>query len=128
MRYRICLTIFLMFAAVADINAASSPVAIDGWDKAKFGMTIDAIEKIYPAGKRELESSVSKECSQQAGEEPLDFFPTKSPFSCYQYRLDNHKVGFDTVTVNFIFSAYSGRLAQVKIRSKAGSEAYQQYH
>lgn len=105
--------------------------AIEGWDKARFGMTQDEVQRLYPDAEMGFNIITSRECWSKAkpNEEPypilLSAWAEKGlgPFACDMLKIADFKFGEAPVSVDFLFSQRTGRLAKIAIRPTNKSES-----
>ncbi|MGB4069945.1 MAG: hypothetical protein WBK08_18110 [Nitrospira sp.] len=124
--------------SVAQKGGTGATRQLDGWQKAKFGMTLEQVQAAYPEGQVDVE--LVKSCRNIAREllavdrykrifeDGYADLSESSSFDCRKWELQEYNLGRDKFDVEFFFSRSDQRLEKVELLSiKMDSQAYSYY-
>jgi hypothetical protein len=124
----VCLSISAIVASGQTQRAPQKSV-VDGWDKAKFGMTLEEVVNSYPQSKKVISSYRSRDCWDKAepGKQPepdvIAEWRNDGPqdLGCEDLELEA-VLGDGTADIKFRFLLVSGKLVEIEIVPRSSSE------
>lgn len=123
----------VLFAGVKPVNSQESGdkiVKLEGWQKAKFGMSIEQVKLAYPAATIDQSKNLFNQCAKQHGVKvyPDGIGIEETPmFSCdgLVMTFSGERDSFD---VNFDFERRSNKLVRIELKKKSPDEGAYEYY